>query len=77
MDADLNLLTNENRQIIATRLRNIAKNVSEGVVTPDSFSLEAEWIAKPPLANGTKERTCSGRVFLSFAFWTKAIEDLL
>ena len=74
--AELNLLTPENRQSIADRLRHAADRIQHGEVTVDDFNLEPEWIDRPPTKDGLKIRKPSGRIFLKLAYWTTAIEQL-
>lgn len=60
---DEDLLSEANRRAISQRLRRIADNLENSRITPDSYSLDAEWI-------GT---SCTGRVFLKFSFWARPI----
>lgn len=62
---EVDLKSEESRQMMAKRLRYIADNLEHGRITPDSFALDAEWI-------GTR---ATGRVFLKLGFWTKPLED--
>lgn len=64
MAQEIDLTSEENRKLIAQRLRNMANDVEHGRRTVDSFAIEPEW-------KGTR---MTGRVFLKLAFWVKAIE---
>ena len=76
MSEPANLLSDEARQTIASRLRFIADRLEQGEITPDSFSFDAEWHEQPPTLNGMKRRIPTGRVHLFLGYWTTAMRDL-
>ena len=76
MQSTKQLLSLEGRQHVADRLRFIADNLVKGIITPDGFFFDAEWVDHPPLASGVPVKKPSGRITLQFSYWTKAIEDL-
>lgn len=73
---DVSMLSDAGRQRIASRLRFIAERVADGTITPDAFSLEAEWHEQPPARTGMKRRKPTGRIRLNFDYWTTAVRDL-
>jgi hypothetical protein len=74
--AEINLLAESERQQIAQRLRHVAHNIEQGIVTVDSYKLDAEWVAALPNKSGQTNTKPTGRVFMSLGFWTTPIEKL-
>jgi hypothetical protein len=71
-----NLLSQDSRRAIAQRLRFTAERLEQGLITPDSFQLDAEWIDARPYRSGETRKTLSGRVLLSLNYWATPIADL-
>jgi len=70
------MLSPEGRQRIANRLRFIADNLQRGLITPDSFDQEIEWVSVLPKADGLRRKSPSGRISLNLSYWTTPIDNL-
>jgi hypothetical protein len=71
-----NLLTDDKRLMVASRLRSVADGILEGRVSLDSFTDEPEWIDQPPLKSGLKAIKPTGRITLTVQYWAIPITEL-
>jgi len=63
-------------QTIANLLRQVADRVAQGKITPDTFAMQPEWVDQPPAPDGMRRQKPTGRVTVTFSYWTTAIDSL-
>lgn len=70
------LLSDERRKQIANHLRFIADRLQQGLITPDDFNMEPEWVDVPPRPDGIRGQKPTGRIRLRFDYWTQPVEPV-